>query len=324
MSSENGVHFNVVEYIMKVTRLCIDKLINTLPACVKNANSPLIVDLILSGGLFNGGYMLGALLFLKEMETRNYVKVTRISTCSISSLLGVLYITDKLETICNNNYKLLFNQLVETKSMNCMLELRKYVHIDPSDLLQINNKLYISYYNVHKQKKNTRCHFKTTDILYESLMKSCFLPFVLNNEVVYKNKYIDGITPHVFKRKNTGVKLLYIDVVLCDKFFDLFNVKNEYSNIHRALIGILDIHKFFLKDFASTSLCRFVNTRHIRHAVFNYMIGLFEKLMILMVVLCVLVDDILIYSRIKNVLCGLAKLVGFAGCSEIISYHILQ
>jgi predicted acylesterase/phospholipase RssA len=144
---------------MKVITLCIDQLIDTLPTRVKNTNSPLIIDLILSGGVFNGSYMLGSLLFLKEMEKRNYVKVNRISTCSISSLLGVLYITDKLYALCNNNYEVLFNQFIETQQMCCMLELRKYINIDPSDLFKINNKLYISYYNVRKQKKNTKCFF---------------------------------------------------------------------------------------------------------------------------------------------------------------------
>ncbi len=246
------------------------------------------------------------------MEKRNYVKVNRISTCSISSLLGVLYITDKLDAICNNNYNVLFNQFVETHQMRCMLELRKYINIDPSDLLKINNKLYISYYNVRTQKKKTKCFFKTTGVLYESLNKSCFIPFVLNNEVTYKNKYIDGLTPKVFKNK-TGVKLLFIDVVLCDKFLDLFNVKNESSNIHRTLIGILDIHKLFLKDFNSTSLCRCVNTQHIRYRGLNYIVGFIEKMIIWMVVLFLCVDDMLIYLRIKQVLSFFVTMLFFCG-----------
>jgi hypothetical protein len=312
----------MMKYNMKFTTLCIDKLINTLPVNVKNNTSPLVIDLVLSGGLFNGSYMLGTLLFLKEMEKRNYVKVNRISTCSISCLLGVLYITDKLDTACNHNYKRLFNRFVETKSMHCFLEIRKYINLDPSDLLKINNKLYISYYNLRNQKKNTKCYFKTTLVLYDSLIKSCFLPFALNNEVAYKNKYMDGITPHVFKIKNTNVKLLYINVVLCDKVFDLFNVKNEYSNIYRTLIGILDIHKFFLKDFNRTSLCQFVDTRHIWYIVFNYIVGVCEKLIVWNTFICLLANDMLIYLRIKNVLYSFAKIVGFCGISELISYHI--
>lgn len=315
--------FNVSNYIMKVTQLCIDKLINTLPEHIKNTKKPLVIDLILSGGFFNGSYMLGALLFLKEIEKRNYIKVNRISTCSISSLLGVLYITDKLDTLCNNNYKLVFNQFVKTKSMHCMLEIRKYINVSPSDLLQLNNKLYISYHNIQKQKKYIKCQFKTTEVLYETLIKSCFIPFILNNKATYKNKYIDGITPKVFKKRK-GIKLLYIDIVLCDKFLDLFNVKNEYSNIHRTLIGILDIHKFFLKDFRSTSLCRFVHTRHICYIIFNYIVRFVEQLMICIVRKCLLIDDILSYLKIKNMLYSIAKTMGFSGCSEVVSYHILN
>ena len=247
------------------------------------------------------------------MEKRNYVKVNRISTCSISSILGVLYITDKLDTICKHNYTILFNQFVETQQMKGMFELRKYIHLEPSDLLKINNKLYISYYNVRTQKKKTKCYFTTTGTLYESLIKSCFLPFMLNNEVTYKNKYIDGITPKVLKPSGTGVKLLYIDVVLCDKFFDIFNVKNESSNIRRTLIGILDIHQLFLKGSDSTALCRFVNTQHIRYIGLNYIVRLFEKVVVWIVVLCLWVDDMFIYFRVKQVFYLLAKMLFYCG-----------
>jgi len=50
------------------------KLIENMPDCVKNHDTPLVLDIILDGGAFNGSYLLGALYFLKEMERRGYVR----------------------------------------------------------------------------------------------------------------------------------------------------------------------------------------------------------------------------------------------------------
>ena len=74
----------------------IDKLIDNLPDTLKNTDKPTQIDLILGGGAFNGSYLIGALFFLKEMEKRKYVKINRISGCSVGSILGLLYLIDEL------------------------------------------------------------------------------------------------------------------------------------------------------------------------------------------------------------------------------------
>ena len=70
----------------------VTKLIENLPIKDKCIS----IDLVLDGGLFNGSYLLGGLLFLKEMEKRGMVKIKRISGCSIGSLVGFLFMIDKL------------------------------------------------------------------------------------------------------------------------------------------------------------------------------------------------------------------------------------
>ena len=76
----------------------VNKLIDNLPNTFKNNKTPLQIDLILDGGLFNGSYLVGALYFLKEMEKKNYIKINRISSCSIGSIIGFLYFIDYLNT----------------------------------------------------------------------------------------------------------------------------------------------------------------------------------------------------------------------------------
>ena len=60
------------------------------------------------------------------------------------------------------------------------------------------------------------------------------------------NKYIDGIIPYIFN-KEPNKKILYLDLFGYDKIGNLINVKNEKSNFHRILSGLLDIHSFFIK-----------------------------------------------------------------------------
>ena len=50
------------------------KLIDNLPDDIKNVPEPVVIDLVLDGGVFNGSYLVGALYFLKEMEKRKYIK----------------------------------------------------------------------------------------------------------------------------------------------------------------------------------------------------------------------------------------------------------
>jgi predicted acylesterase/phospholipase RssA len=77
----------------------VNKLIENLPEHLKSTNSPLKLDVILDGGLFNGSYLVGCLYFLKEMEKRNYIKIERISGCSVGSIAAFLYFIDGLDLI---------------------------------------------------------------------------------------------------------------------------------------------------------------------------------------------------------------------------------
>ena len=55
------------------------------------------IDLVLDGGAFNGIYMLGALFYIKELETQNKIKITRISGCSIGAVMGLMYLLNRLD-----------------------------------------------------------------------------------------------------------------------------------------------------------------------------------------------------------------------------------
>jgi predicted acylesterase/phospholipase RssA len=92
------------------------KLIENLPDEIKNVKEPMIIDLVLDGGVFNGSYHAGALYFLKEMENRKYIKINRISGCSVGSIVGFLYFINSLD-LMSNFYEVINTEFRQTYSL---------------------------------------------------------------------------------------------------------------------------------------------------------------------------------------------------------------
>jgi hypothetical protein len=146
----------------------VNTLIDNLPIEYKDSKHPIELDLVLDGGVFNGSYLVGALLLLKEMEKQNYVKVKRISGCSIGSFTGLLYFIDSLD-ISVDIHHIFTDHFKKTYNFEIYKNIKKYLHGRlPENLCNvINNKLYIKYNNVEKGHQKIKCKFKSIDdILY--------------------------------------------------------------------------------------------------------------------------------------------------------------
>lgn len=252
------------------------KLIENLPDDLKNAKIPLRLDLVLDGGIFNGSYLVGAMYFLKEMEKRNYVKIERISGCSVGSIVAFLYYIDSLDKM-TSLYNIVTNDFKQKYKLPCLKDLKKYLlNKNPEDICEkVNGKLYICYNNVKKRTKKVKSHYKNIDDLINTIIKSSFLPYLIDGEILYKNKFIDGINPYIFdKEKNK--KILHLDLFGYDKIGNLLNVKNEKTNHHRVLFGLLDIHSFFIKQ-TNTQMCSYVNDWSVTNKIFNNFKLVIEK-----------------------------------------------
>ena len=211
----------------------VQKLIENLPDDLKNRTKPLKLDIVLDGGAFNGNYLVGALYFLKEMEKRKYIIIDRISGSSIGSFVGILYFIDKLDYMTEFN-RIALNNFKSNFSFNKSKYILGVIKRDcPIDICEkINNRLFISYNNVNKTKKCVKSIYKNVDEIFETILKSCFIPFCINGNMVYKGKYIDGITPYIFK-KCAGKRVLYLNLLGLDKINNIINVKNEKNNYNR-------------------------------------------------------------------------------------------
>jgi hypothetical protein len=264
----------------------VNRLIENLPDDTKNMQH---IDLVLDGGMFNGSYLVGALHFLKEMERRKYIKIERISGCSIGSVVAFLYYIDALD-IMPKLYELVNAEFKHKYTLNTLKTLKILLQERiPNDICsKINNKLFICYNNVKKRKKIVRSTYKNVDDIINTIIKSCYVPFLIDNNMLYKKKYIDGMNAYIFKKQENR-KILHMELFSYDKFIYALNIKNEKNNFHRILSGLLDIHSFFIKK-SNTPMCSFVNDWNIINK-FNY------RLKIIGENVCLYIIYIIIYLK---------------------------
>ena len=234
----------------------ITRLVDNLPDEFKERKTPLRIDLVLDGGLFNGSYLIGALQFLKELERRKYIRVDRISGASIGSIVGLAYLSDTLDSM-PDLYNIVYNEMKNSNTMSCIQDLKNKLKHDTDLCNKLNNKFYVSYNNIKNRSKIVKCVYKNNEDVFDTISKSCHLPFVIDGKLLYKNKYFDGVNPYMFK-PSPNKKILYLDLFGYDKVFNFFNVKNEKTNCHRILSGMLDIHNFYIKQ-SDTPMCSYVN-----------------------------------------------------------------
>ena len=264
------------------------KLIENLPDEIKNVKEPMIIDLVLDGGFFNGSYHVGALYFLKEMENRKYIKINRISGCSVGSIVGFLYFIDSLD-LMSKFYEVINTEFRQTYSLGFIKNMKKYLGDRvPDDICEkVNGRLYITYNNIKKGTKPVRSVYKNVDDIINTIIKSSYIPYLIDGNVLYENKCIDGITPFIFTERER--KILYLDLFGSDKVGNLLNVKNEKTNYHRILSGLLDIHSFFIKQ-SNTPMCSYVNNWTYYNICFNYTKTIIEKM-------CIFIIHILLYVK---------------------------
>lgn len=284
----------------------VDKLIENLPDNFKNTNKPIKIDLVLDGGLFNGSYLLGALYFLKGLENKKYITIERISGCSIGSIVGFLYLIDKFD-IAEELYSIFFNDFKKNFKLENLKKLKYYLNKYISDDIcdTINDKLFISYYDILNNKKIIKSNFKNKNQILKTLICSCFVPILIDGNILFKDKYLDGLTPFIFnKNKN---KILYLDLFGYDKLFGLINVKNENTNFHRILSGLLDTHTFFIKQ-TNTQMCSYVDDWNIFNFLHFYVKNIIEYFIVKIITFIVFINKYKFINE-DNILYKIGKII---------------
>ena len=230
--------------------------IKTLVDNVNIENIPKELDIVFDGGAFNGGMGFGTALYLKELEKREITKISRVSGCSIGSIIALSFLLDfKYDineifiSVCKN-FKNTFNFSVFKD------HIKKIIYDNLTDDLSfLNNKLYITYYDAVNYKHIMICNYKNRDHLIDCLMRSCHIPYITMPTMMYDEKYIDGVTPYIFRDGLNDV--LFVNMITIKNYKYVFNVGKENSVNNRIMIGINDINKFFVSK--KSDMCGYYN-----------------------------------------------------------------
>jgi hypothetical protein len=267
----------------------VTKLMENLPIKLQRNKKPLRLDIILDGGAFNGSYLIGALYFLREMERRKHIIVEKISGASIGSLAGFMYCIDRLDMICDM-YNICRDNLTSGYNLKCMTNMKEHLGTLPDNVCElVNHRLYITYNNIKKGTKPVKCLYKNSDDIINTIIKSCYLPLITDGQLVYETKYIDGMNPYIFK-PNPNKKILYLSLIESDKIQGMFNIKNEKTNFHRIMTGLLDIHSFYIKE-SSTTMCSYVDKWTIQHKCKHWLRYIIEKILVYLIVIILFVKQ---------------------------------
>ena len=197
----------------------LDELVKNYPKLDKARE----IDLVIDGGAFNGSYTLGGLLLMKKLEEINYLKVVRISGCSVGSILGIMYFNNSL----NKNFEL-DKKLKSHFKKNLNLEISK--ELIRTEVNNVNDnvfnkikrdKLFISYFKNGRERK-VKNIYKSREDLTKTLLKSCHIPYLIDKNYYCKyDNAIDGIYAHIFE--NLERETIFFDNTNLTTMFKLKN-----------------------------------------------------------------------------------------------------
>ena len=276
---------------------------------IKNIDASIIkeknIDLILSGGAFNASYLIGCLYFIREMCEKGLICVNKVSTCSASSMIGLLFLVDKLDTFIEKMYELLVgsfkknrNVIFDEESLSTIVKIIEDVL--PDDVIsRINGRLYITYYDVTKCEQVIKSNYEDVADIIRTIRRSCFIPYITMDKLMEENRYIDGGTPYIFN-KEFGVNRIYINL-LCgmDKIKDAMIIKRDKIVMHRILGGILDVHNFFFKC-KQTPMCCYVEDWGVIRMIEFKMLEWRLYTMCVILYLVIKVRDDIVYKYYKD------------------------
>ena len=240
----------------------IDYLKSYIDAVTKNSmtdvTTPKEIDLVISGGAFNGGYGYGALMYIRSLENDNKIRIKRISGCSIGSLLAVEHVSNRslnlselymnFQRCLRDNGKLHVLRGIVEKVVDNALE-------DKDFFKKADGRLFITRTDISNGNHEVVDKFENRDDLIDAIFSSCYIPFLVDGKSRYREKYIDGIVPYLFT--DSVRPTLYIDLMCMSKFHKMIVTMKEVNPHSRIIDGANDASKFFNEN--GTGICSWTN-----------------------------------------------------------------
>ena len=244
--------------------------VNTLVNNINSEKIPDEIDVIFDGGLFNGFIGYGTSVYINELQKQKKTKVVRVSGCSVGSVLALLYIVNsqkELDIDINNIFKKEINGFKENFNFSENVKILRelvYLLFEDDNLNMLNDRLYISYYDMKKIEKKIVHNFKNRDHLIECLIKSTHIPFISNNNFKYKKKYVDGLTPYIFR--DNARPSLHIMLITFKNLSRIFFNSNEVNANSRIISGLADADEFF--TCGKSNMCSYIKEWNYKRYLF--------------------------------------------------------
>ena len=265
---------------------------------IEKPSKPKEINLILDGGAFKGAYLCGALLYFKQLEKMNYIKINKLSGTSIGALLGVLYLTDQLH-LFNEFYPLAKKTFTESLKFDKLYQfIYSHVLIKKNSYKCLHNKLYVNYFDTQNHKEIVKSTYDSNDDVVDCIKRTTHLPLLSNGELCYQS-FIDGFAPHLFFEREIGNKKnIIINLHSVGNIKQYVNTKKENNCSARILFGILDAHHFYCNE-EKTVMCSYLDNWNIKDYLFYRSVKSFRLLCSYLIFLSIFVDKI-IPSKFKN------------------------
>jgi hypothetical protein len=257
-----------------------------IKALVENADTNNIpkeeLNVIFDGGVFNGVIAAGIALYIKTLEEHKKIKINKISGCSAGSIIALWFICgcketsihylekliknfkedfnfSQLKNLLNDFVNDLFSNIPTAKMMkynNTKDNNRKDNDNTKNMLTILNNRLFINYYDTQEHKQIIVSTYNTKEEIVQTLMRSCFIPYIMDGNARCDDRYMDGIVPYLFKDK---CETLFVKLVTFNKCSRALVLKSE-ANIHfRLITGVTDANNFFTTGHSD--MCLYIKNR---------------------------------------------------------------
>ena len=216
------------------------------------------VSLVFEGGSLNGYYLFGVAMFLKELERRGAMRVTKVSGTSIGAYIGFHYLND---TLCDAYKHTIHAKQSFVERLN-MSYFKEAVATDVSGVAvnKLNGRLFVTYYEVSPERKRViQSEFADVSNLCDALCASAYLPVIMDGGMTYAcndgRTRIDGGLPYLFEDNS---KTLYVKLSGWNKIGNMFNHRGEKNGRGRVCEGIVSAYNFFLYGETGSDMCGWV------------------------------------------------------------------
>lgn len=235
---------------------------NNISTLIENIPSPRYtqtINIVCDSGAYNGAYLYGMLLYVKKLESKDYIKVDKISGSSIGALIGTMFVLNKLSIM----YEYIIQMGACYRRSYCLKDFSPILHtlieeLDTDAYKKLNNKMFINYYDIRHCKEIVQCKYTSNEDIERAILNSTFIPFFMNGQYS-NNGYIDGFNPYIFNERTIDDnKILFFRLTQYGKIKNMFYIRGELNFEQRIMEGILDIHTFYMNN-TNTLFCSWVN-----------------------------------------------------------------